>query len=100
MLSVKSRKKQKKDNRILLEGYRLIEDAMKVGLVPEIIIFSRKQELSRLSLPAVGVKLYKIPYQTIQLWSDLNTSPGIMGNFFSTFFSSLPVDRREAPLRH
>lgn len=81
MLTVKSRKKQKQDNRILLEGYRLIEDAMKAGLVPEIVIFSRKPDLQRLPLPKTGVKLYKIPYQTIQLWSDLTTSPGVMGIF-------------------
>ncbi|XP_046476325.1 rRNA methyltransferase 3, mitochondrial [Neodiprion pinetum] len=81
MQVVRSRKKDKDDNRILLEGFRLIEDAIKAGCMPEIIIFSRKSDIAKISLPKDGVKLYKLPYQTIQLWSDLTVSPGIMGIF-------------------
>ncbi|XP_012251338.2 rRNA methyltransferase 3, mitochondrial [Athalia rosae] len=81
MMTVRSRQKQKKEDKILLEGYRLIEDAMKIGLMPEIILFSRTPDLQRLPLPKEGIKLYKIPYRTMQLWSDLSTSPGVMGIF-------------------
>ncbi|XP_046740898.1 rRNA methyltransferase 3A, mitochondrial [Diprion similis] len=81
MQIIRSRKKEKADKRILLEGFRLIEDAIKAGCMPEIIIFSRTADIAKIPLPKDGVKLYKLPYRTIQLWSDLTTSPGIMGIF-------------------
>ena len=80
MLTIKSRNKRDKSNQILLEGTRLIVDAMKAGIKPEMILFSRTPDVMKLPLPESNVKLYKIPYKTLQLWSNLTTSPGIMGN--------------------
>lgn len=78
MIDVKTKKNRKKNNQILLEGFRLIEDAIQAGVVPKVIFFNRLSDILPLSLPK-EVKLYKIPYRTIQLWSTLTTSPGIIG---------------------
>ncbi|XP_033220712.1 rRNA methyltransferase 3, mitochondrial isoform X2 [Belonocnema kinseyi] len=81
MLEIKSRRKRKSYDRVLLEGTRLITDAIQAGEIPEIIIFSNADEMKKLPLPEKDVKLYKVPYRTIQLWSSLTTTPGIMGVF-------------------
>lgn len=79
MMSVRSRKQRDKNSRIILEGHRLITDAINSGAIPEIIVFSRKPDLERLILPEKGIKLFKVPYQTIRIWSTLVTPPGLMG---------------------
>lgn len=78
MTKLKSRKKREKDNEIILEGQRLIADALKSGAIPSIIIYNDPTNITALKLPE-EVKLYKVPYKTIQLWSSLSTSPGLLG---------------------
>ncbi|KAL2731393.1 carnitine O-acetyltransferase-like isoform X1 [Vespula squamosa] len=80
MLKVKSRKKQEKNNLIFLEGCRLIRDGVEAGVKPLAILFSRSSDIMNLTLHE-DVKLFQIPYKTIQLWSNLITSPGIIGIF-------------------
>lgn len=80
MTNLKSRKKREKDGEIILEGHRLIKDAMKVGLIPKIVLFNDANDLKELHLPD-EVTLYKVPYKTIQLWSSLTTAPGLLGIF-------------------
>ncbi|XP_017875489.1 rRNA methyltransferase 3, mitochondrial [Ceratina calcarata] len=80
MTNLKSRKRREKDKEIVLEGHRLIKDAMKVGLVPKLILFNDSTDLEELNLPE-EVTLYKVPYKTIQLWSSLTTAPGLLGIF-------------------
>lgn len=78
MIKLKSRKKREKDNEIILEGQRLITDALKSGAIPSAIIYNDPTKIAALKLPE-EVKLYKVPYKTIQLWSTLTTSPGLLG---------------------
>lgn len=80
MIDIKTKKKREESNQMLLEGVRLIEDALLAGVKPKAIFFNRLSDILSLSLPK-GVKLYKIPYRTIQLWSNLTASPGIIGIF-------------------
>jgi hypothetical protein len=79
MVIAKSRKQRKKKSLIVLEGKRLIMDAMDAGYTPHMVFFSRVKDAADLNLPDVGVELYKISYKSISLWSDLTTSPGILG---------------------
>ncbi|XP_043468955.1 rRNA methyltransferase 3, mitochondrial [Leptopilina heterotoma] len=81
MMQIKSKKQRKKLNKILLEGKRLITDALQAGLVPEKIIFSRNPDLEKLPLNRSQTEIYKVPYRTIQLWSSLSTPSGLMGVF-------------------
>ncbi|KAL2750078.1 hypothetical protein V1477_001554 [Vespula maculifrons] len=74
MINVKSGKKRKKKDQILLEGYRLVKDGTEVGVKPKAILSS---DIIYLTLYE-DVKLFQIPYKTIQLWSNLKTSPGII----------------------
>lgn len=80
MIDVKTKKRREENGQMLLEGFRLIEDAIQAGVVPKVIFFNRLSDVLQLSLPK-EVKLYKIPYRTIQLWSNLTTSPGIIGEY-------------------
>ncbi|GJQ71587.1 hypothetical protein Trydic_g11290 [Trypoxylus dichotomus] len=68
---------------ILLEGKRLIQEALENNCRLEYLLFSRKSDIEQLKsfLPKSGATLYKMPYREIQLWSSLSTSPGIMGIF-------------------
>jgi hypothetical protein len=52
---------------------------MEAGYIPHMVFFSRVKDAADLKLPDVGVELYKISYKSISLWSDLTTSPGILG---------------------
>lgn len=81
MVEVKSKKEKTKKDLILLEGKRLIKEALDAKCKLEYILFSRLKDLEyvRTSLPKLGAKLYKMPYRDMQMWSDLTTNPGIMG---------------------
>lgn len=79
MLKVKSRKTREKHGLMVLEGKRLNQDALLAGLIPESLFFSQKSHIKSLQMPADSIKLYKVPYKQLQLWSDLTTSPGLMG---------------------
>lgn len=78
MLIAKSKNRKKKRSLIVLEGKRLIKDAIEAGYVPQMVFFSRVKDAGDLHLPD-GVQLYKISYKSISLWSDVTTSPGILG---------------------
>ncbi|XP_043598193.1 rRNA methyltransferase 3, mitochondrial [Bombus pyrosoma] len=80
MSNLKSRKRREKNDEIVLEGKRLIIDAIKSGAIPHSIIFNDSSDIAALKLPN-EVKLYKVPYNTIQLWSALTTCPGLLGIF-------------------
>lgn len=77
-MKVKSRKSK---DLMLLEGKRLIQEALVANCKLEYLLFSRKTDLDSLNtfLPKIGCKLYKMPYKEMQMWSDLSTSPGVMG---------------------
>lgn len=63
----------------VLEGVRLIRDAIERGIEPSIMVFSRVKLLQELNLsPKSETRLYHLPYTNIKLWTDLTTSPGIM----------------------
>lgn len=83
---MKSRRTRYQNKLIMLEGRRLIDDALVAGVQPVMILFTRKDLVKDLPLldryitPQKTV-LHKIPYHHIQNWSDLTTSPGITGEF-------------------
>lgn len=83
LVELKSKKEKERNELILLEGKRLIKDALDSGCQLKYIIFSRLKEVEYLktSLPKIGAKLYKMPYNEMQTWSGLTTNPGIMGVF-------------------
>ncbi|XP_036196811.1 rRNA methyltransferase 3, mitochondrial isoform X1 [Myotis myotis] len=82
MTVVKSRTFREKQGKILLEGRRLIADALKAGAVPKMFFFSRLDYLKELPADKLkGVRLVKVKFEDIKEWSDLVTPQGIMGIF-------------------
>ncbi|XP_070788086.1 rRNA methyltransferase 3, mitochondrial [Pituophis catenifer annectens] len=78
----KSRAFREKNGRILLEGRRLISDALEAGAVPQTIFFSLMENLKL--LPAAKLKratLVKVKYNEIKMWSDVITPQGLIGIF-------------------
>lgn len=82
MTVVKSRSFRDKQGKILLEGRRLITDALRAGAVPQVFFFSRLEYIKELPLDKLkGVSLIKVKFEAIKDWSDLVTPQGIMGIF-------------------
>ncbi|XP_012410966.1 rRNA methyltransferase 3, mitochondrial [Trichechus manatus latirostris] len=82
MTIVKSRPFREKKGKILLEGRRLIADALKAGAVPKTFFFSRLEYIKELPMDKLkGVSLVKVKFEDIKDWSDLVTPQGIMGIF-------------------
>ncbi|XP_027623681.1 rRNA methyltransferase 3, mitochondrial isoform X2 [Tupaia chinensis] len=82
MTIVKSRPFRDKQGKILLEGRRLIADALKAGAVPKVFFFSRLEYIKELPVDKLkGVSLIKVKFEDIKDWSDLVTPQGILGIF-------------------
>lgn len=86
MINIKNKKNRLKHSCVLLEGKRLIQDALNAGVKPKQIFFSQKRVLENLCLPenirnlsVSNTIFYKAPYKMIQLFSNIETSQGIMG---------------------
>ncbi|XP_068629833.1 rRNA methyltransferase 3A, mitochondrial [Battus philenor] len=82
-VKLKSKKERLRSNQILVQGWRMIVDGLEAKCKLQYVLFSRLEDLNRLRpfLPKTGVQIYKIPYKEMELWSDVETSPGILGVF-------------------
>lgn len=85
MVTVKSKKEKEKNDLILLEGKRLIKEALISDCRLKYLLFSRQNEVEYLKpyLPKIGSQIYKMPYNEMQMWSNLTTCPGIMGKYLN-----------------
>ncbi|XP_056412885.1 rRNA methyltransferase 3, mitochondrial [Hyla sarda] len=78
----KSRKFRERHGQVLLEGQRLLVDALDAGAVLQTLFFSRVDQLK--ILPAEKLKkanLIKVKFEDIKMWSDVVTPQGLMGIF-------------------
>ncbi|XP_065765783.1 rRNA methyltransferase 3, mitochondrial isoform X2 [Muntiacus reevesi] len=99
MTIVKSRPFREKQGKILLEGRRLIADALKAGAVPKVFFFSRLEYIKELPIEKLkGVSLIKVKFEDIKDWSDLVTPQGIMGIFAKP--DHVKMTYPETQLRH
>ena len=65
---------------VILEGRRLITDAMNAGIYPSLFVFSRIKCLKDIPFDlSRSHQMYQIPFSNITAWSDLKAPPGIMG---------------------
>ncbi|KAG6450079.1 hypothetical protein O3G_MSEX006361 [Manduca sexta] len=83
LVKLKSKKERLRSGQTLVEGWRLIVDGLEAKCKLKYLIFSKVEDLNNLRpfLPKTGVSIYKIPYKQIEMWSDVETSPGIFGIF-------------------
>ncbi|XP_068945818.1 rRNA methyltransferase 3, mitochondrial [Petaurus breviceps papuanus] len=96
---VKSRTFRDKQGKILLEGRRLIADALRAGAVPQTIFFSRLEYVKELPEDKLkGVSLIKVKFDDIKEWSDLVTPQGIIGIFAKP--DHVKMKYPETQLRH
>lgn len=82
--NIRSKKQRDKNGKIVIEGRRLILDALSAGLVPEILFFSDKDQLKLIKdeiKPYKNLNIYKVPRHDLKIWSTLMTTPGILAIF-------------------
>uniref|UniRef100_A0A8B9QAK7 RNA 2-O ribose methyltransferase substrate binding domain-containing protein n=1 Tax=Apteryx owenii TaxID=8824 RepID=A0A8B9QAK7_APTOW len=78
----KSRKFRDHHGKVLLEGHRLIKDALEAGAVLQTLFFSTVGHLKE--LPEAELEradLVKVKFEDIKSWSDLVTPQGLIGIF-------------------
>ncbi|MPC17477.1 rRNA methyltransferase 3, mitochondrial [Portunus trituberculatus] len=74
------------------EGHRIIREALEHGATPAALYFTRLGLVAALKAPPSELKLehvialndlplFKAPYKTLQMWSSVTTSPGIVGQY-------------------
>ncbi|XP_034105677.1 rRNA methyltransferase 3, mitochondrial [Drosophila albomicans] len=87
LTEVRSRKRRDKNNQIIIEGRRLIAEALQSGLRMKSLFFSQKDQLALLREPVAQAqeehktKIYKVPQHDLKTWSSLVTPPGLMALF-------------------
>lgn len=94
---VHSRTFREKEGKVLLEGRRLICDALSAGASPQMLFFSAVERLQELPLDKLQqAKLIKVKYEDMKTWSDLVTPQGVIAIFSKPDASRLafPKDSR------
>lgn len=90
--NMKSQKYRSQHQLFVAEGHRIIREALEHGVTPAALYFTRlklvaalKAAPSKLKLEDVhalsDLPLFKTPYKTLQTWSSVTTSPGIVGEY-------------------
>ncbi|MBN3318892.1 MRM3A methyltransferase, partial [Atractosteus spatula] len=97
----RSRKFREQQQKVLLEGRRLICDALAAGALPQALFFSSGERLRE--LPADKLRrasLVKVKFEDVKLWSDLVTPQGVIAIFSQPEASRLafPPEQREHAL--
>nr|XP_060612633.1 rRNA methyltransferase 3, mitochondrial [Anolis sagrei ordinatus] len=78
----KSRAFREKHGKILLEGRRLISDALEAGAAPQTLFFISTEHLKELPAAKLrGASLIKVHSKDLKAWSDVVTSQGAIGIF-------------------
>lgn len=80
MSVARSRTFREHQGKILLEGRRLICDALGAGAIPQMVFFSSADRLRELPLDQLRrATLVKVKNEDIKVWSDLVTPQGVIG---------------------
>ncbi|CAB1347940.1 unnamed protein product [Coregonus sp. 'balchen'] len=93
----RSRTFREHQGKILLEGRRLICDALAAGANPQMVFFSSVDRLCELPLDKLKrATLVKVKFEDIKIWSDLVTPQGVIAIFSRPDPSRLtfPQDQR------
>ncbi|KAA0701858.1 rRNA methyltransferase 3A, mitochondrial [Triplophysa tibetana] len=78
----RSRAFRDKEGMVLLEGRRLICDALAAGASPQKLFFSAVERLQELPLDKLQqAKLIKVKFEDMKTWSDLVTPQGVIAIF-------------------
>ncbi|KAM7399134.1 hypothetical protein PAMP_018424 [Pampus punctatissimus] len=78
----RSRRFREHQGKILLEGRRLICDALNAGAIPQMVFFSTVDRLRELPLDKLRrATLVKVKFEDIKIWSDLVAPQGVIAIF-------------------
>ncbi|XP_018421809.1 PREDICTED: rRNA methyltransferase 3, mitochondrial [Nanorana parkeri] len=78
----KSKSFRDRHGQVLLEGQRLLLDALETGAILQTLFFSRVDQLKALPTDKLQkANLIKVKFEDIKLWSDVVTPQGVMGIF-------------------
>jgi 16S rRNA (guanosine(1370)-2'-O)-methyltransferase len=104
MSMIRNKSTLERDNKILLEGARLIDDALETGLKLRTLLFSRFEQVHRIRNRLVmnekaksTHELIKIEHSDMKIWSSLTTSPGMIG-IFDRPNQTLSLDHADLPI--
>lgn len=76
----RSRTFREHQGKILLEGRRLICDALEAGARPQTVFFSSLDRLRELPLGKLrGASIVKVKFEDIKIWSDVVAPQGVIG---------------------
>ncbi|XP_026880502.2 rRNA methyltransferase 3A, mitochondrial [Electrophorus electricus] len=90
----RSRSFREQQGRVLLEGRRLICDALRAGAAPQMLFFSRVEKLRELPLHELRhATLIKVKFEDIKMWSDLVSPQGVIAIFSKPDASCLTFPR-------
>uniref|UniRef100_A0ABK9NBV4 RNA 2-O ribose methyltransferase substrate binding domain-containing protein n=2 Tax=Glossina morsitans morsitans TaxID=37546 RepID=A0ABK9NBV4_GLOMM len=87
MTTVRSKKRRDKNRQIVIEGRRLILEALECGLRLKTILFSQRDQLAAIKeevtvlQKAKQTEIYKVPHHDLKIWSTLTTPPGVLAIF-------------------
>lgn len=85
MLMTKSKQYRAKKHLLMIEGRRLLLDALDAGLSLEYVLFSRHDQLKlicdKLKATESKPKIIRVPHHDLSFWSVSTTCPGIIGMF-------------------
>ncbi|XP_014859137.1 PREDICTED: rRNA methyltransferase 3, mitochondrial [Poecilia mexicana] len=94
-----SRKFREQQGKILLEGRRLICDALEVGARPQIVFFSMADRLRELPLDKLrGATVVKVKFEDIKIWSDVVAPQGVIAIFARPDPARLSFSQRDQSL--
>ncbi|KAI5611147.1 rRNA methyltransferase 3A, mitochondrial [Silurus asotus] len=90
----RSKSFREQECKVVLEGKRLICDALAAGATPQVLFFSRVERLQELPLEKLGqASLVKVKFEDMKIWSDLVTPQGIIAIFSKPDESRLTFSR-------
>ncbi|KAM7355489.1 rRNA methyltransferase 3, mitochondrial [Cochliomyia hominivorax] len=104
LITVRSKKRRDKNRQIIIEGRRLILEALDSGLKLNSVIFSQEEKLTEIkheiaeAQKEFQAKIYKVPHHDLKTWSTLTTPPGIMAIFDRPPLHSVVKKLRSEPL--
>lgn len=101
MLLTKSRNYRMQHHLLMVEGRRLLLDALDAGLPLKYLLFSRHDQLKlvRDKLAAANAKpeILRVPHHDLSFWSVMTTCPGIIGLFEKPLDMQQIYDRNAMP---
>ena len=90
--AAKSRISRETHGLILLEGHRLIADAIHAGAIVKYVYFNRYEDLESLPIGKISAEFFKMRYHHLKIWSAVQTPPSVMGKSPKTLFSFNDID--------